>query len=135
MLDLKSDNIYYDSSSKKSFLIDGGLSARKGTTIDPLTFQKSSQHIIDRFKEDYWQIPPECWSIEPKAVLATPEMDIYALGILMRDLLKSPDSEIQSLIDRCIDKSTINRPTLVELETSLDSCLSPDISLTTPQAW
>ncbi|MFT4059783.1 MAG: protein kinase family protein [Legionella sp.] len=122
VLDLKSDNIYYDSSTQKSYLIDGGLSVPTGTGIEPLAFQKSNQDIVEQHKKDYnyKHISPECWSVDPNIVLATPQMDIYALGVLMSDLLKNPDSEIQSLIDSCLENDPKKRPTLVDLIVSLD---------------
>jgi len=119
VLDLKSDNIYYDSSTQKSHLIDGGLSVPKGTGIDPSAFQKSSQDIVENYKKEFNHIPPECWSVIPNIVLATPQMDIYALGILMSDLLKNPNSEIQSLIDSCLENDPQKRPTLENLISSL----------------
>ncbi|KTC86201.1 protein kinase domain-containing protein [Legionella cincinnatiensis] len=121
VLDLKTDNIYYDSSTQKSYLIDGGLSVPTGTTIDPFAFQKSSQEIVEEYKKEYWHIPPECWSVKPTAVVATAKMDIYCLGILMYDLLENPSSEIQLLIDSCLEKDPEKRPTLAELITSLES--------------
>ncbi|KTD56232.1 protein kinase [Legionella sainthelensi] len=120
VLDLKIDNIYYDSSTQKSYLIDGGLSVPNGTTIDPLAFQKSNQEIVEKYKEEYWHIPPECWSVKPTAISATPKMDIYCLGVLMYDLLENPSSEIQSLISSCLEKDPKKRPTLMELKNSLD---------------
>ncbi|HHF0526550.1 TPA: protein kinase family protein [Legionella anisa] len=121
VLDLKTDNIYYDSSTQKSYLIDGGLSVPTGTTIDPLAFQKSNQEVVEKYKEEYSHIPPECWSVKPAAVLATPQMDIYCLGVLMYDLLENPSSEIKSLIDSCLEKDPQKRPTLLQLITSLES--------------
>ncbi|KTD44413.1 protein kinase domain-containing protein [Legionella parisiensis] len=121
VLDLKSDNIYYDSSTQKSYLIDGGLSVPTGTTIDPLAFQKSNQETVESYKEEYWHIPPECWSVKPTAVLATPQMDIYCLGVLMYDLFEDPSPEIKSLIDSCLEKDPKKRPTLEELKNSLDA--------------
>lgn len=121
VLDLKTDNIYCDSSTQKSYLIDGGLSVPTGTTIDPFAFQKSNQETVEKYKEKYWHIPPECWSVKPTAILATPQMDIYCLGVLMSDLLKDPSSEIQSLIESCLEKDPKKRPTLMELKNSLDA--------------
>lgn len=121
VLDLKMDNIYYDYRTSKSYLIDGGLSTLTGTAVDPYAFQKDSQEIVDKFKEDYDHIPPECWSVAPTSVAATSKMDIYCLGILMRDLIETPTSEIQLLIEHCLDENPDNRPTLEELLISLDS--------------
>lgn len=121
VIDLKPDNICYDSNTQKSYLIDGGLSVPTGTTIDPFAFQKSSQEIVEQYMKEYGHIPPECWSVKPNPVFATPKMDIYSLGILMNDLLEDPDSEIQSLIDRCLENDPEQRPTLMDLITSLES--------------
>jgi serine/threonine protein kinase len=122
VIDLKEDNIYYDSSTQKSYLIDGGLSAPTGTTIDPLAFQKSTPELVENYKLEYTQIPPECWSVKPTPVLATPKMDIYALGIMMSDLFKKkPDSELQALINHCLEEDPDKRPTLTNLIASLDS--------------
>lgn len=121
VLDLKTDNIYYDSKTEKSYLIDGGLSVPVGTIIDPLAFQKASKEIVEKYKEEYSHIPPECWSVDPVPVLATPEMDIYCLGVLMKDLLENPSSEIKTLIESCLVKDPQKRPTLSKLITSLGS--------------
>lgn len=124
MVDLKSDNIYYDSSTQKSYLIDGGSSALRGTSLDPLAFQKSSQEKVEEFKEDYSHIAPECWSVKPKQVLATSAMDVYSLGKLMEDILLEPDIEMRTLIDSCLKKDPGARPTLKGLLNSLDNCIS-----------
>lgn len=121
VIDLKTDNIYYDSSTQKSYLIDGGLSAPTGTPIDPFVFQLLDREMIAECCEEYWHIPPECWSIKPATVLAAPKMDIYSLGALMHDLLENPDSKIQSLINRCLESDPEKRPTLADLMTSLES--------------
>jgi serine/threonine protein kinase len=121
VLDLKTDNAYYDSSTKKTYLIDGGLSAVKGREIDALAFQKTNQGIVDKYKLEYSHIPPECWSVRPTPVLATTKMDIYSLGVMMSDTFENPSSEIQSLIDSCLEKVPEKRPTLLKLESSLNS--------------
>lgn len=121
VLDLKTDSIYYDASTKKSYLIDGGLSAVTGACIDPSAFQKRSQEIVDEYRKEYWHIPPECWSVRPTAVLATPQMDIHGLGVLMFDLLRNPSSEIKALIDSCLEEDPEKRPTLDGLIISLES--------------
>ena len=123
VLDLKIDNIYYDSSTKKSYLIDGGFSVLTGEPIDPAVFQKPSKKIVEECKKDYTQIAPECWSITPIAVLATPKMDVYCLGRLMKRTIDNPISEIQSLIDSCLEQDPEKRPTLVALINSLKSII------------
>lgn len=127
VLDLKTDNIYYDSRTKKSYLIDGGLSTPTGSSIDPYAFQKKSQEIVEKYKRDYDHIPPECWSVAPASVSATPKMDIYCLGILMQDLIVTPSSDIQSLIDSCLEQDPDNRPTLEKLLISLESVNSENM--------
>jgi serine/threonine protein kinase len=121
VLDLKTDSIYYDPTTNKSYLIDGGLSAVAGTCVDPPAFQKRSQEIVDEYRKKYWHIPPECWSVRPNAVLATPQMDIYCLGVLMLDLFSNPSSEIKALIDSCLEQDPEKRPTLDGLIISLES--------------
>jgi serine/threonine protein kinase len=126
VIDLKTDNIYYDSHTEKSYLIDGGLSAPIGTPVDSLAFQKSNQRYVEQYKKEYWHIPPECWSVRPAAVLSAPKMDIYSLGVVMYDLLKKPTIEIQSLIDSCLKKDPNDRPTLEELISTLESSPEDD---------
>lgn len=128
ILDLKLDNIFYDPNTNKSYLIDGGHSAPINTIIDPLIYQKATQDQVDQFKEDYMHIPPECWSVKSNPVLATPEMDVYALGGMMFDLIENPDPKIQALIDQCLDEDPRKRPLLNNLVNILesycrDSCL------------
>ncbi len=120
VVDLKSDNIYYDAETEKSYLIDGGLSTPMRSPIDPLAFQKSSKQQVDDYKREYSHIPPECWSVAPNKVVATPAMDVYCLGILMQDLLTIPDQSIQLLIDSCLKNDPKERPTLFSLISSLE---------------
>ena len=121
ILDLKSDNLNYDSRTNLSYLIDGGLSAPTGTMIDPCAFQLPDLESIKEYRKEFPHIPPECWSVYPTAVLATPQMDVYCLGVVMLDLIKQPLSEINALIDSCLKSDPAQRPTLVELITALES--------------
>lgn len=115
VLDLKTDNIYFDFRTERSYLIDGGLYVPTGTPIDASAFQKSDSKIIEQYKKEYSHIPPECWSVKPTPVVATPQMDIYTLGVLMSDLVAFQTPEILELINSCLEQNPINRPTLEEL--------------------
>ncbi len=121
VVDLKADNIYYDSVYQKSYLIDGGLSTHINTPIDRLVFQKANQTTVEKLQTKYEHIPPECWSVAPNSSLATVEMDIYSLGVLMIDVLNDIDPALKPLIDACLDKNPKNRPTLKQLDISLKS--------------
>lgn len=121
VLDLKLDNVYYDSSTQKTYFIDGGFSILAGAPLDPFVFQKTTQESVEQFKHDYAQIPPESWSIEPNAVFATPQMDIYGLGVLMLDLFDNLSPEIHALIQHCLEFDPKQRPTLDELMSALEA--------------
>jgi len=121
VIDLKSDNIYYDSTTQKSHLVDGGLSALTGEPIDSEAFQKSNENTMAFHRKKYRHIPPECWTVAPASARATPEMDVYSVGRLMHDLLVHPAPEIQSLIDSCLEEASNARPSLEALRVSLES--------------
>lgn len=53
VLDLKADNIHYDMSSGKSYLLDGGISVKKDMLLDPNIFVvKTKEELISK-KEIY----------------------------------------------------------------------------------
>lgn len=121
VIDLKSDNIFFDAKTQQSYLIDGGLSAPDNTPIDSSVFQKENQESIENHRKEYSHIPPECWSVAPIKVFANPAMDIYSLGVLMQDTLMNPDEYIQSLINKCLNNDPTERPSLVDLCNALNN--------------
>lgn len=121
VLDLKADNILYNAMTNTSFLIDGGLSAPLGSCIDPAAFQEENQTNVEARKSEYWYIAPECWSVRPIPVLATAAMDIHCLGALMYNLLQNTSSEMNALVDSCLEIDPHKRPTLAEVIASLES--------------
>ena len=121
VIDLKSDNVFYDAKTQKSYLIDGGLSAPDNTPIDSSAFQKVNQRSIENHRKDYWHIAPECWSVATIRVLANPAMDIYSIGVLMQETLINPAPYIKSLIDTCLREDPTKRPTLVDLRNALNN--------------
>ena len=120
VLDLKADNILYDATTYTSYLIDGGLSAPLGSRIDPAAFQDENQTKVEARKNKHWYIAPECWSVRPIAVLATEAMDIHCLGALMYNLLENTSTEMNALVDSCLEIDPQKRPTLAELMSSLE---------------
>lgn len=120
ILDITSDNIYFDTNTKKSYLIDGGLSTSIGQPLEPSFFQAKREEI-EQFKSDFIQFAPECWYIKPNAALATPQMDIYGLAILIQDMFNPLSEKIKPLIERCLDSNPQQRPTLDDLIHALDS--------------
>lgn len=121
VLDLKEDNIYYDASTNKSHLIDGGISAPLGSSIEASIFQVPDLSTLEEYKKEYRQFPPESWSIEPHSVSANPQMDVYSLGIMMNDLIKNPIPEIKEQINNCMAEDPKQRPTIAELLIFLES--------------
>ncbi len=122
---MKADNIYFDAATKKSYLIDGGLSAPANTPIDPLAFQKVNKATVEQYKIDYEHIPPECWSVRPIPVMATREMDVYSLGVLMNDVFDETDENLSALIEDCLAKDPKKRPTLEQLKNRLKDDIPP----------
>jgi serine/threonine protein kinase len=120
MIDLKGDNIYFDRKTGNSYLIDGGLSAPPGEKIDALAFQGSSDESLEECRINSYHIAPECWSLSPVSVVATFKMDLYSLGVLMKSVLQEPSSEIQLLLNRCLDKDPEKRPPVEELIADLE---------------
>ncbi|KTD02931.1 protein kinase domain-containing protein [Fluoribacter gormanii] len=116
VLDLKADNIHYDMSSGKSYLLDGGISVKKDMLLDPNIFVvKTKEELISK-KKKYTQIAPECWSQTP--ISAQKSMDVYALGSMMQSILE-PSADINRLIQLCLAPKPEHRPTLHTLEKHL----------------
>ncbi|MCE0722575.1 MULTISPECIES: protein kinase family protein [Legionella] len=122
VLDLKADNIHYDMSSGKSYLLDGGISVKENKPLDPDIFLVGTNEERISKKMKYPQIAPECWSHTP--TLAKKSMDVYALGSMMQSVLK-PSPDIKRLIQLCLDPKPEQRPTLDILENQLQKLLLP----------
>jgi len=126
VIDLNGTNIHYDSSSVKSYLIDGGLSAKEGDMISSMFYVTQNEAIENRKK---WpNIAPECWST--KIVMAHSSMDIYSFGRLMERFLSSNGMPIPAavgqLIESCTDEDPEKRPTLYRVKLTLKEILSKE---------
>ncbi|MDX2345337.1 MAG: hypothetical protein QNK11_00485 [Legionella sp.] len=119
-LDLKEDNVHYESDDEigKSFLLDGGLIAKLGLDyISEVSFRCACDAEVEEFRREYDHVPPECFSTSP--VIATREMDIYALGSMMKRRLNGLEHRFSPLLEQCLDKNPKNRPSLKALEWQL----------------
>lgn len=123
VVDLKEDNIYYDTSTNKSFLIDGGISVRQGEYVDPIIFKAPTAEAVKAFREKYYHIAPECWSTA--VVRAHAAMDIYSLGNMMARVIRkrlstNPDRhQLLKITDSCQRKDISQRPSLDALRETL----------------
>jgi serine/threonine protein kinase len=124
LMDLKADNILFDSINIRSYLIDGGSSTKKDSIISPEVYAEA-ENIAK--KHNFWQIAPECWSKEP--VLAKESMDVYSLGILMFSKMEHLINSNNKVVLEPLLKSAINvdpekRPSLEVLEKNIKLYLS-----------
>ncbi|WP_454785496.1 protein kinase domain-containing protein [Legionella sp. WA2024007413] len=120
VLDLKADNIHFDKNSGKSYLLDGGISVKKGMPLNPDIFCVTTNEERILNKKKYTQIAPECWSQKP--ITAQKSMDVYALGAMMQSILK-PSVDLNRLIQLCLVHQPEHRPTLRTLEKHLRQLL------------
>ena len=123
VLDLKEDNIHFDSSSGNSYLLDGGISVKENKLLDPDIFFVDNKKDLRLNKKKYKQIAPECWSATP--IPAKKSMDVYSLGSMMKSVLKPPFPDINRLIQSCLALRPEKRPTLHKLEKQLRNLLLP----------
>jgi serine/threonine protein kinase len=129
LIDLKADNILFNQTNVRSFLIDGGCSTKKDCIINPRIYANPAKHAK---KHEYWHIAPECWSVDP--VLAKESMDVYSLGMLMYSKMTqfiNDDNKnaLGSLLQNAIHVDPAKRATLEELEENIKRYLWPQNSL------
>lgn len=119
IVDFNENNILFDISTQRSYLIDGGLSSRKNENVYPVIFVQENETEVDkrRATSSYSHIAPECWSTSK--VAAKNSMDVYSLGKMMARILKNPPTEIKTLIKQCQNINPEQRPTLNELKNKL----------------
>lgn len=117
VVDLQENNIFYHQPENKSYLIDGGLSANKGSPLRDDVFCSTDHAHLAQQKALHNHIAPECWSRRP--VIANEKMDIYSLGHLMEKTLLCPPARVNALIDACKQPNPQNRPSLRELKHDL----------------
>jgi ankyrin repeat protein len=97
VVDLKRDNILFDVSDMTSHIIDGGSAVTVGEDI-----------YCDKAKGVFPQLAPEIYNGFAKA---SPAMDIYSLGVMLRELFHPNDSAfINNLLDACINEKPSERP-------------------------
>ena len=123
VVDFSEKNILYDKETDKSFLIDGGLSAKKGEPLSPAFLyssvskaQGAQRRCIDRYA-------PECFSTTP--VVATEAMDIYVLGCTMKYVFERSQlvPRMTQLYRSCQSQDPAARPTCDFLKAELTSLL------------
>lgn len=121
VVDLKEDNILYDNETGKSYLIDGGTSAKKGSQINE-KFCLSSEEAILAARKKCPFYAPECFSLGRSRV--DESMDIYSLGNMMDFILKDVIyPEIKLLTQACQKQDPSARVSLEKLERQLDILL------------
>ncbi len=118
-VDLKGDNILFNSNTNVSFLIDGGLATKQGTQLNSDIFVRYNSGLVakKRADMDFMHIAPECWDTD--SVPAKTSMDIYSLGRMLERLFKPMDLQLEPLIDSCLNTDPEKRPTLSHLQDQL----------------
>ncbi len=118
VVDLTGSNVHYDADTNITYLIDGGLSAKKGAAINHI-FQPPDQAAVLRAKGKFKFYAPECFSLTP--MKATAAMDVYALGYMMQIALQdhNPSPAIVNLYTACQNQDPTRRPTLATVKNSL----------------
>lgn len=115
VIDLSENNIHFDVETSKSYLVDGGLSvAMNKEGFVPELFCRGSLREIEYCTKKYPHIAPECWSLN--RVKAQPEMDIYSLGYMMRQIIPLLEPDLAMLCSACLHDDPQKRPTLEQLE-------------------
>ncbi len=123
LVDLKEDNILFDSETGVSYLVDGGISSKKEEFILHL-FEKGSQDLVEDSRAKLTHYAPECFSL--KRELATEAMDIYSLGTMITFIAGAfLESELWDLALACQDKDPDKRPSLDSLENKLTQLKDP----------
>lgn len=117
VVNLKEDNIHYDSEAGKSYLIDGGIAAKERERLHS-QFKAENEDYAKWIRRQRPFYAPECFGIE-KSPRAAKTMDIYSLGSMMKRILKSPSPELLELINLCKAENPNERITLDELEKRL----------------
>ncbi len=117
VVDLKADNIHYDLESSKSYLLDGGTSAKINNPLCN-TFQNAE---MVKMGWAYFHIAPECWSVDP--VKAETSMDVYSFGNVINHVASKQimSDQLMSLARSCLQKNPSERPTLPQLAEKLNS--------------
>ena len=118
VIDVKEDNMFYDSSTGKTTLIDGGLSSKNGETANQHYQCRSEQQAKEK-RQKCSHIAPEFFSTS--VVIARHSMDVYSLGSMMKRMLGTLESPLGQLIEDCLNENPKSRPTLRDLEGQLSS--------------
>ncbi len=118
-VDLKEDNIIFNSNTNMSSLIDGGEARKQGEQLSSGTFVQENAALVaeNRAHPDFVHIAPECW--DTVRVPAKTSMDIYSLGSMLRRLFKPIDPQLKPLLDLCLNYEPEKRPTLLYLQDQL----------------
>lgn len=124
-LDFKNDNILYDASTGRSFLIDGGISTICSHPLSYI-FSVREKSTLEAYLKLYKHIAPECFTLESSpAAIAHPAKDIYSIGYFLRWSLfeYDLDADILLLTRLCRRLNAETRPTLDELSELLNVLL------------
>lgn len=131
VIDLKEDNIHFDSETNKAYLIDGGLSSDINQAVYPDIFKQHSLDEVNESRTHYPHLAPECWAT--KKMAAAPTMDVYALGHMMKRLSKKNDitlsQTLQTIIPSCTHENPRERPELSHLKNDLEQIKLEQIKL------
>lgn len=130
-IDLKADSILYNAQLNKSFLIDGGLSAKIGAIIDR-NFCYKNDNDKARLLQHSTHIAPECWHSQKESeencdrIKATASMDIFAFGALMKFMCVNAgycSIAMKNIIESCMNPDPKTRPSLVDLREKISNVL------------
>ncbi len=118
-VDLKEDNILFNSNTNESSLIDGGQAKKQGELLSRSTFVQENLALVAERRSDldFMQIAPECW--DTVRVPAKTSMDIYSLGSMLQRLFRPIALQLKPLLDLCSNNDPEKRPTLLYLQEQL----------------
>ena len=87
IIDFSQDNILYDETNHKSYLIDGGLATLIGRKLPEQLCYSDMAHL-GRVRKESPQVAPECWwEFEKEISVAEVTMDIYSLGNVLERIV------------------------------------------------
>jgi serine/threonine protein kinase len=143
-LDIKGDNIHWDSVSRRIKVLDFSCMRHINESLDGIVGSNgfTAPEILTRFSSSTGELPK---SLQPQ-LSVDPNMDIYSLGILLKMLLSNskqgldsfellqkcpelikPCESLTSLLNQMTDVSPNKRPSLASIIEALEVIRTPEI--------